>query len=186
MPRLPYVDLPPGTTSSDLAALFQEIAGLRGSVLHLHRALANQPSALRAFMGMSRYVRNESPLSPVLRELAVLATAYALDVDYEIFHHRRAARSAGVTDRQLATFPRWADAGADVFDRTERAVLAYADQLARTRRADDATFAELQSRLSVSEIVDLTITLGWYHLCAVIINGLGIEPEEDLHAPAGG
>ena len=175
MARLPYVQDPADGPSDDLSVLFRDIAALRGSVLHLHRVLANQPEALRAFMGMSRYVRDDSALDPRLRELAVLATAYALDVEYEKFHHRTAARRAGVSERQLASFPDWS--ASDAFDATERAVLAYADQVARTRQADDATFAELQSRLSRPEIVDLTITLGWYHLCAVIIGALRIEPE---------
>lgn len=179
MPRLPYVELPSDGTASDLSALFREIADLRGTVTRLHRALANQPAALRAFMGMSRYVRNESSLRPALRELAILATAYALDVEYEKVHHRPVARRVGVTEQQLAAFPRWTEADPDVFDATERAAMAYADQMARRRQVDDSTFAELRSRLSASEIVDLTLTLGWYHLCAVIINGLGIEPEAE-------
>ncbi len=185
MPRLPYVELPSDGTASDLSALFQEIAELRGAVTRLHRALANQPAALRAFMEMSRYVRNESSLRPALRELAILATAYALGVEYEKVHHRPVARRVGVSKRQLAAFPAWFQAEADVFDPTERVVMAYADQMARGRRVDEATFRELRSYLSAPEIVDLTLTLGWYHLCAVIIDGLGIEPEEEAPlAPA--
>lgn len=126
-------------------------------------------------MGMSRYVRNESSLSPRLRELAVLATAYALDVEYEKHHHRPAARLAGVSEEQIAAFPDWATS--DLFSSSERAVLAYADQAARTRRVDDAAFQELRTHLSNSEIVDLALTVGWYHLCAAIVEPLGIKPE---------
>ena len=52
MARLPYVDQPAG----ELATLYADIAGLRGSVLNLHRMLAHQPAGLRAFMVLSRYV----------------------------------------------------------------------------------------------------------------------------------
>lgn len=176
MARVPYVDPAAAVPAGDLAALFQDIADLRGAVHHLHRALANQPPALRAFMGMSRYVRDESALAPALRELAVLATAYALDVEYEKVHHRPAARRAGVSEEKLAAFPDWASA--DVFDATERAVLAYADQVARTRQVDDATFAEIEAHLSRAEIVDLAVIVGWYHLCAAILVPLRIEPEQ--------
>src|SRR5579884_3970990 len=116
MARLPYVPdpanghgastgTPPGAGSSlasDAAAVYAEIRALGRPVLNLYRALANQPPALRAFLGMSRYVRDRSSLPPRLRELAILATAYALDVPYEQDHHIAVARQVGVRDEQLA------------------------------------------------------------------------------------
>ncbi len=102
MARVPYVELSESPGASELAELFSSLAGLRGSVHNLQRALANQPSALRAFMGMSRYVRDESSLAPRLRELAVLAVSYAHNVPYEIHYHVPAARRAGVSEQQLA------------------------------------------------------------------------------------
>ncbi len=172
MARVPYVEDKP-----ELADLYRDIAGLRGSVHNLHRALANHPAALQAFMGMSRYIRDESSLSPRLRELAILATGYALGVAYEIHHHLRAARRVGVPENQLAAFPNWS--AADCFDPKERAVLAYADQVARTRHVDDATFAALRDHLSNAEIVDLAVTMGWYHLCAAFLVPLQIDIEVD-------
>lgn len=173
MARIPYVE-DDGSTAS-LTQLYAEIAGLRGSVHHLHQVLANQPEALRAFMATSRYVRDDADLPPRLRELAVLATAYALNVDYEKFHHLRAARRVGVPEEQIRAFPDWRSA--DVFDPTERAVLEYADQVARTRDCDDAAFAALKQRLPTSQIADLALTVGWYHLCAALIGPLRIETE---------
>jgi alkylhydroperoxidase family enzyme len=176
MARLPFV--PPGAEQPpELRALYAEIADLRGSVLNLYQVLANQPDALRAFMATSRYVRDESPLPPRLRELAVLATAFALDVLYEKYHHVPAARRAGVSEEQIAAFPNWQTSGA--FDATERAVLGYVDQVARTRDVDDETFAALAAALSHGEIVDLALTVGWYHLCAAILGPLRIETEGD-------
>lgn len=181
MARLPYIRQTQ-TSSAEVRQLFDEIAGLRGSVHNLHRVLANQPPALAAFMGMSRYVRDDAELAPPLRELAVLATAYALDVDYEKYHHVPAARRAGVTEEQLAAFPKWRDSSA--FDPAERAVLEYADQVARHRDCDDATFEALRAHLSPGELTDLAVTVGWYHLCAAIIGPMRIETE-DRTGPSG-
>lgn len=177
MARVPYVEAVEGESSPQIVALYRDIAGLRGSVHHLHQAMANQPAALRAFMGMSRYIRDDAALPANLRELAVLATAYALDVAYERHHHIPAARRAGVSAAQLAAFPDWADA--DAFDATERAVLAYADQVARTRDVDDATFAAIQRALPPGQLIDLALTCGWYHLCAAFLVPLRIEIETD-------
>jgi AhpD family alkylhydroperoxidase len=176
MARVPYVDAKPDESPQELVDLYAEIGGLRGAVLNLYRALGNQPPALRAFMAMSRYVRDDAELPANLRELAVLATAYALDAPYEIFHHVPAARRAGVTEEQLAALPDWQGSGA--FDATERAVLAYAVQVARMRDVDDATFEELRAHLPLPQVVDLTLTCGWYHLCAAVLGPLRIETED--------
>src|SRR5438270_875228 len=134
MARLPYVDAGPGVGDTDLSELYATITDLRGSVLNLYRALANQPDALRSFMAMSRYVRNDSRLDPGLRELAILATAHALDVPYEKYHHEKVARLVGVADAKIEAFPNWQDSTS--FDPTERLVLSYADQVARRRDVD--------------------------------------------------
>ena len=180
MSRVPYVAAPTApddAASRRLADLYAEIGGLRGSVLNLYRALANQPPALRAFMAMSRYVRDDAELPANLRELAVLATAYALDVPYEKYHHAPAARRAGVSEEQLAAFPDWSTS--DAFDATERAVLTYAAQVARARDVDDATFEALRARLPLPQVVDLALTVGWYHLCAAVLGPLRIETEAE-------
>ncbi|HEX5416331.1 MAG TPA: carboxymuconolactone decarboxylase family protein [Chloroflexota bacterium] len=171
MARVPYRG-----EDAEVAELYREIAGLRGSVLNLYRALANQPEALRAFMGVSRYVRDAASLDPALRELAILATAYALDVPYEKFHHLPAARRAGVAESKLAAFPAWR--GSAAFGEAERAVLAYADEVARRRDVAPDTFATLRRFLSNAEIADLALTVGWYHLCAAIVGPLQIDIED--------
>jgi len=173
--RLPYRDNDP-----EIADLYRDIAGLRGSVHNLHRVLANQPAALRAFMGMSRYVRDDSGLPPGLRELAVLATAFALDVEYEKFHHFPAARRVGVSEEKLRAFPDWFSS--NHFSEVERAVLAYADAAARRREVDSKTWGVLHRYLTDGQIADLAVTVGWYHLCAAIIGPLGIETERPIES----
>ncbi len=182
MARVPYVDAVDGVAPPDLVALYADIAGLRGSVLNLYRALGNQPAALRAFMGMSRYIRDDAALPADLRELAVLVTGYALDAPYEQYHHVPAARRAGVSEAKLAALPTWAAAG-DLFTATERAVLAYAEQVSHTRTVDDATWASLQALLPQGQLIDLALTVGWYHLCAAVLGPLQIETEDVAPGP---
>lgn len=180
MARIPYVDPPPpgAPDPGDLRGLYAEAASARGSVLDLYRAIATSPEALRAYLGLSRYVRDGSSLDPRLRELAILATAHALAVPYEIVHHTRAARSAGVAEAQVAAFPGWRSADPGVFDEAERAVLAYADEVAAARRCSAETFGALEGRLAPNALIDLVLTVAFYHLCAAIIGPLEIEPED--------
>ncbi len=177
--RVPYVD-PPTSGAPDpdgLRALYAEIAAARGSVLGLHRALAGAPGALRAYFRLSHYIRDESSLDPRLRELAIVATGHALGVVYELAHHVPAARRAGLTEGQLAAVPRWRTDPAGAFGAVERAVLAYADEVARTRTAAPETLAALQDQLLPAQLIDLVLTVAFYHMVAAVVLPLGIEPE---------
>lgn len=176
MARLPYV----GSGASPVAdELFAEIEAMGRSVLNLYRVLANQPPALEAFLGMSRYVRSASSLDPGLRELAILATAHELGQVYEVAHHTEAARLAGVSAEKLEAVAPGGAVG--VLTTHERAAVEFAKQAAHTRSCDDATFEHLRSLFSAEEIVDLVLTTGWYHLCAVILGSLRVELEGQEH-----
>jgi 4-carboxymuconolactone decarboxylase len=174
MARLPYLD--PGASPA-VDALYAEIERMGRPVLNLYRVLANQPPALAAFLAMSRYVRSESSLDPGLRELAILATAHELEQSYEVAHHVDAAGRAGVTPAKVAAVI--AGGSLDALTPPERCAIEYARQVANARSCDDATFDRLQSLFSTEEIVDLVLTTGWYHLCAVILGSLRVELETE-------
>ena len=147
--RVPYVADDP---------VFARVAAMGRPVLNLYRVLANQPAALEAFLGMSAYVRGGSSLDPKLREAVILTVARELGSDYEVAHH-----SVGVA--------------LDSLDERGRCAIDYARSAARTRTCDDATFEKLKEHFSTAEIVDLVVTVGWYHLCAVILGSLEVELE---------
>jgi alkylhydroperoxidase family enzyme len=174
MARLDYVDT---GTSRQVDDLFKEIRNMGRPVLNLYRMLANQPPALAAFLDMSRYVRGASSLDPGLRELAILATAHQLEQPYETSHHSAAAAEAGVTPEKVAAVG--PGGSLEVLSPAERAAVDFARQVARTRSCDDATFHLLREHFSKEQIVDLVLTTGWYHLCAVILGSFEVELESD-------
>lgn len=182
MARVPYVDATGPAGNPELTALYADIGGLRGSVLNLYRALGNQPPALRAFMTMSRYVRDDAELPADLRELAILAVGYALNAPYEQYHHLPAARAAGVPDEKLAALPSWR--AASCWTPTEHAVLAYADDVARHHDCSQTVFDAVERALPRRQLVDLVLTVGWYHLCAAVLGPLRIETEDQTPAPS--
>ena len=159
--RVPYVKDDP---------VFARVEAMGRPVLNLYRALANQPVALEAFLDMSRYVRSASGLDAGLRELVILATAYELDQAYEVAHHR-----SGVEPAKAAAVAPGGSLAA--LDERERSAVQYARSTARLRTCDDSTFERLKSQFSCAEIVDLVVTVGWYHLCAVILGSLQVELE---------
>jgi 4-carboxymuconolactone decarboxylase len=174
MARLPYV---PVGTSPVVDGLYEQIAGMGRPVAHLYRMLANQPPALEAFLGMSRYVRSASSLDPGLRELVIVATAHRFGQRYELVHHLEAARKAGVSDAKLAALEPGGDL--DALSPQERCAVEYARQSAQSRTCDAETFSRLQEYFGPEGLIDLVVTSAWYHLCAVILDSteIGLEPE---------
>jgi alkylhydroperoxidase family enzyme len=144
-------------------------------VLNLYRVLANQPAALAAFLGMSRYVRDESSLGAGLRELMILATAHELDQPYEVAHHTDAAARFGVSPAKIAAVG--PGGSLDALNPAERCAVEFATQVAHTRTCDDAMFERLQSLFTSDEIIELVVTAAWYHLCAVILGTMHVELE---------
>ncbi len=172
MARLPYVK--PGA-SADADRAFTEVGRLGRPILNLYAELANQPPALEAFLEMSKYVRSGSSLEPGLRELSILATAHAIGQDYEIKHHTEAALAAGVPEEKIAATAPGAPHRA--LDARERCAVDFAREAAASRTCSNATFRRLESVFTTQEIVDLVVTAGWYHLCAVILGTFKVEPE---------
>ena len=171
MAKLPFV--PPGE-SPRVDEVYARIGGLGRPVLNLYRVLANQPDALAAFLGMSAYVRDGSSLDARLRELLILVTAHELGQAYELAQHLAIARRLGIDAGKIEA----ATGGpAQALAVAERSAMDYAREVARTRECSEATFADLRSHFSDAAIVDIAVTVAWYHLCAAILGPFGVELE---------
>jgi len=172
--RLPYLEAEQSSRPELVDGLYGQINGWGRPVGHLYKVLANQPAALEAFLGMSHYIRDLSSLDRHLTEMAVLATARALEQPYEKAHHEPVALSAGVSPSKIAAI---AAGETGDLEPAERAVVTYADQVARTHDVDDAVFEQLRANLTDSQLTDLVLTVAWYHLCAAVLGPLHVELE---------
>ena len=174
MPEIPYAPID-DSNDPELAGLRREISGLRGRLLNLHRALANCPPALRSFMVMSRFVRDESSLPGPLRELVILAVARTLHSGYEIAIHEPIAIGVGVRPEQLTDLE--SASTSEQFSERERAAVTYAQEMTAIGRVNRPTLDALKAYFGAAEIVELSLIVGWYHLCHVVIETFGIETE---------
>lgn len=173
--RVPYVDDP--SEDSPIRAIFD--LARRGGVLiqpH-HRALANQPDALSAFLEMSDYVRCHTDLPADLREIAILTTAHVLDSQYEQDAHRPIARALGVSEAKLDAIAAARSTDPSLSE-TEQTVVAFARSIARDRAVEDDVFSRLESAFGPAQIIDLALVVGWYHLCAAVFDPLRVSLNE--------
>jgi 4-carboxymuconolactone decarboxylase len=155
-----------------LAEAYAEITGIRGRVSNLYRVMSHAPEGLRAYIGLSHYVRDQSSLPPPLRELAILQTGVTIGSEYEKFHHIHAGRAAGLPEVKIQAV---LDGTREPFDESELAVLDYARGVAASRSAASDLLARLRQHLSLRQISDLIITVGMYHMCAAILLPMQVE-----------
>lgn len=169
MARIPYPD--PKSLDADTQEALGKLAPL-----NIFRMLAGGEGLLRAFTRMGNYLLRKTKLDPVLREIAIVRTGVLSKATYEVFQHEGISRQIGMSDALIAAIHKGPDDHA--FDPLQRLVMAYTDDIVRNVRASDATFKPLLERLSLKEVQELTVTIGYYMMVSRFLETFGIEVEK--------
>jgi AhpD family alkylhydroperoxidase len=132
----------------------------------------------KLFRGWLRFAGRLMPRGTLPRrdtELVILRVAHLRSCDYELVHHKRLGRRAGLSDEELtrvaegSSTPGWTD--------RDRALLAAAEALHRDGDMDDATWSALRAYLDEREAIELCMLAGHYEMLATVIAALRIEPD---------
>jgi alkylhydroperoxidase family enzyme len=156
--RVPLISDHP--SDPDVAKTFQNTLARGGYILNLNRMMANAPKLIAPAGAYAGALRNTSDVPRSYRELMIVRTLQVEGGDYEFALHTRAARSCGVSQAKLDALSKWRKSS--LFDEKERAMLAYSDAMDTRQGPDDATFNKLSALFTPKEIVELTLTSGWY------------------------
>ena len=156
--------------------LFEKIESNGATVLNLYRAVAHSPATVSSFVKLGNVLLNRAELSPKLRELAILRIAILLRSEYEWTQHLPIALEVGVTGEQADSIRQWNDS--TDFDEEERAVLRYADEVTLNVETTDETFEALKKHLNERQIVELTVSIGYWGMIARVLVPLQIEVED--------
>jgi 4-carboxymuconolactone decarboxylase len=176
MPRIPAVtreDLPP-----DKRSIYDVIGESRGRVSGPFPVLLNSPEVASRIASLGHYIRYESTLKPMIRELAILTVAREFDCQYAWTSHDALARQAGVRDEAMTALrDRKAPQG---LTEEEADIVRYGQELVRNRRVSDATFQAVLKRLGEQGITELTATMGYYTMLGFALNAFDVQPENPL------
>jgi 4-carboxymuconolactone decarboxylase len=176
MPRIPTVtreELP-----ADRQAIYDAIAESRGQVSGPFPVLLNSPEAARRIATLGHYLRYESTLKPMIRELAILTVAREFDCQYAWTSHDLLARQAGVRDEAIAALR---DRKApDGLTAEEAAIVQYGQELIRRHRVSEAAFQAALKQLGEQGITELTATMGYYAMLGFALNAFDVQPEKPL------
>jgi AhpD family alkylhydroperoxidase len=113
-------------------------------------------------------------------ELVILRVAHLRSSRYELEHHVRLGRRAGLDDDDLARVAEGADAAG--WRPRERAILAAVEALHRSGDLDDAVWADLRRHLGEREAIELCMLAGHYQMLASTIAALRIQPDAPRRA----
>jgi alkylhydroperoxidase family enzyme len=170
MARVPYLE------PSDLAPEDQD---LLKRPIWLFKALVNSPKAARAFSGLGGYIRYGSKLDPRLRELAILQVGWLTRSPYEWSHHVKLGHDFGVSDSDVQALIDDTAGKPTSLDSLSLLVLKAAREMTAGGAMAEATFASLQAELGNEQVVDLTLTIGFYNAVVRVLATLQIDVEPD-------
>jgi len=168
MSRVPYPD------RQALSPETQEFLG-KLPPLNIFRMLAGGECFLAGFVRLGNHLLFKSKLAPVLREIAIVRVGVLSNARYEVFQHERIARGLGMSDALIAAIHRGPDDPA--FDDVQRLVMRFTDDVVRNVRASDDTFAPLAARLTVQEMQELTVTIGYYMMASRFLENFDVDIE---------
>ncbi|MGI6120431.1 MAG: carboxymuconolactone decarboxylase family protein [Desulfosporosinus sp.] len=145
------------------------------SVLNINKMVAHADNSARHFMRMGTSLMTQAKLDARLRELAILRIAHLCDSRYEWYQHEKLAKEVGVTEQQISAVRE--EKISPIFNEQERAVLKYTEEVTINVKSSEESFAEVAKFLSNRELVELTLTIGFYNLVARLLENTGVEIE---------
>ncbi|GAB3082871.1 carboxymuconolactone decarboxylase family protein [Corynebacterium aquatimens] len=159
-----------------LARVADKIGGLvQGSkTLNLFPAIGR---ARRNFLPWLLYSGMLMPFGILSRkesELIILRVAALRGATYELEHHKKLGKKAGLSNDEIARVQRQEHG----FDGRTKAVLDAADDVVRYRQVSDEVWARLADRLSDKEITALLLLVTNYDGLATVMDVLNIPLDE--------
>jgi alkylhydroperoxidase family enzyme len=178
MSRIPYIDEVEELGNPGLIDLVARIsAGRRGNLINVYRLLLHSPSVAATWFEHINAVRWKTHLPGRLRELLIIRIALLNRVEYVIAQHvPKLALADGLSLAECEALSDWEGSG--LFNKEERAALAYADAMTRNVTVPDEVFAELRPYFNDRAIVELSVLIGTYNMHNRVMQALQIDLEK--------
>jgi 4-carboxymuconolactone decarboxylase len=178
-PRIP--PLPPDERDERTEELLRALRagpGPDGADLNIFATLARHPRLLKRWSAFGGTLLYGGELPERDRELLILRTAWNCRADYEWGQHVRIGVAAGLTEEEVDRVP--GGPGASGWSHEDAALLTAADELHDDARIGDESWRALAARFSDSQLIELCMVVGQYHLVAFTLNSLGVEREDGV------
>jgi alkylhydroperoxidase family enzyme len=145
--------------------------------LALFRTLAVHDELFSRMRPLGAGILGHGRVNPRDRELVIHRTCARTGAEYEWGVHAIAfGKPLGFTDEQIASTVH-GTSGDPAFSEHDGLLIQLADELHDTCRVSEALWTLLAKRFSADQLLELTITAGWYRLISYVINAAGVQHE---------
>ena len=134
--------------------------------------LARQPDLLGPFLGWAAALALNGVLPARAHELLALRVASNCGSEFEWTEHAAYARTAGLTDAEIALVAKPVDEAQ--WPEAERALLCAADELSIDCDVTDATWARLAEHFDAPALVEILFVVGQYTMLSMVANAAGL------------
>lgn len=180
-PRIP--PLPDHELSQQQRQLLEAVGGpagdAAGNSANIFRTLVRHPGLFRRWLPFGgKLLTGKLPGRD--RELLILRTAFNCRSAYEWAQHARIAIAAGISEEEIVRVVE----GPDAWTEGDATLLRAADELHQRSHISDETWSELAEMYDETQLIEVPMVVGHYHLVAFTLNSLGV-PVEPGTDPAG-
>lgn len=142
------------------------------SDMHLFSTLGRGKGLFRGWLHYSATMMPFGSLARHDTELVIIRTAHLRSSEYELDHHKRLGKRAGIDEAEFARIRQGPDAG---WSGKELALLRAVDELVGTKDLSDVTWKELSAHLDDRRLIEFVMLVGQYDSLATTIGTLRIE-----------
>ncbi len=151
---------------------------LGDSALNVFATFAHHPKLMKRWLVFANHVLAKSSLPARDRELLILRTGWNCRAPYEWAQHVAIARTVGITDAEITRVTEGPDAAG--WSEADALLLRAADELHADQSITDPTYAALEARYGVQNLLDLVFTVGQYHLVSMALNAFRAERDDNV------
>lgn len=171
MPRVPEIS-EREQVSEEQRHHFDWIMESRGFIDPAYLPLLNAPDMAARICHVIAGSRFDSSLDLVVKELAICTVARELDCSYEWAAHEGIALEAGVRREAVVAIR---DGTTEALTPQEKQIVDYVRALLRPpHRVAEADFTALRARLGITQITELTASVGAYSMLACCLNAFEV------------
>lgn len=160
----------------DLDALSPELrqAVTDRASLNIFRMITHTPGLAPGFLAMARDLLQHNSLPPTWRELCILRVGHRYASVYEVYQHDIIGTAVGLTDAHLAA----AKSGSTAeLDDEHATILRLTDTLLDDHTLADDALADARNLLTLNQLADFVLTVGFYQLVCDFLNTFQVMPE---------
>jgi 4-carboxymuconolactone decarboxylase len=175
LPSPRILPLPADQRDDEVRDLLAAATGSPDRELNIFSTLVRNRRLFRKWLGFGSALLVTGSLPARDRELLIMRTGWNCGSEYEWGQHVPFSHRAGLSDDEIRAIAAGPDAPG--WSAADAALLRAADELHEDARIGDDTWAQLAISYDESQLIELTMLVGQYHLVAFALNSCGVQRE---------